>query len=88
MPSVPTAKVLAPGEGKTIKLFAVRFDDKVTSTDSGGALAALEEYFEELAPVLSAKAPPSEYDELAHRYGLTIQNDWSEELEGTYGVTL
>jgi quercetin dioxygenase-like cupin family protein len=42
MPSVPTAKVLAPGEGKTIKLFAVRFDDKVTSADSGGALAALE----------------------------------------------
>ena len=48
----------------------------------------LEDYFEELAPVLSAKAPPSEYDELAHRYGLTIQNDWIEELEGTYGVKL
>jgi hypothetical protein len=48
----------------------------------------LEDYFEELAPVLSAKAPPSESDELAHRYGLTIQNDWIEELEGTYGVKL
>jgi hypothetical protein len=38
--------------------------------------------------VLSAKAPPSEYDALAHRYGLTIQNDWIEELERTYGVKL
>jgi quercetin dioxygenase-like cupin family protein len=42
MPSVPTAKVLAPGEGKAIMLFAVRFDYKVTSADAGGALAALE----------------------------------------------
>jgi quercetin dioxygenase-like cupin family protein len=42
MPSVPTAKVLAPGEGKTIMLYAVRFDYKVTSVDSGGVLAALE----------------------------------------------
>jgi hypothetical protein len=38
--------------------------------------------------VLRAKAPPSEYDALAHRYGLTIQNDWIEELERTYGVKL
>ncbi|MDF2743837.1 MAG: Cupin domain protein [Actinomycetia bacterium] len=163
MPSVPTAKVLAPGEGKTIMLFAVRFDYKVTSADAGGALAALEvtippktlikphnhsredeftvvlagtvgarvgdevveaeagasmvkprgvphamwnvgaeparvlevlapggleDYFEELAPALRAKAPPSEYDALAHRYGLTIQNDWIEELERAYGVKL
>jgi quercetin dioxygenase-like cupin family protein len=163
MPSVPTAKVLAPGEGKTIMLFAVRFDYKVTGADSGGVLAALEvtippktlikphnhsredeftvvlagtvgarvgdevveaeagasmvklrgiphamwnvgaeaarvlevlspggleDYFEELSPVLRAKAPPSEYDALAHRYGLAIQNDWIEELERTYGVKL
>jgi hypothetical protein len=70
MPSVPTAKVLAPGEGKTIMLYGVRFD------------------FEELAPVLGDKAPPSEYDALAERYGLTIENDWIEELEATYGVKL
>jgi hypothetical protein len=38
--------------------------------------------------VLRAKAPPSGYDALAHRYGLTIQNDWIEELERTYGVKL
>jgi quercetin dioxygenase-like cupin family protein len=163
MPSLPTAKVLAPGEGKTIMLFAVRFDYKVTSADSGGALAALEvtipprilvkphnhsredeftvvlagavgarvgdevveagagasmvkprgiphamwnagdeparvlevltpggleAYFEELAPVLRDKAPPATYDALAHRYGLTIEDDWVEGLERTYGVKL
>ena len=156
-------KATAPGEGKTIMLFAVRFDYKVTSADSGGDLAALEvtipprtlvkphnhsredeftvvldgtvmarvgdqvveagagaslvkprgtphamwntgpeparvlevlspggleDYFEELAPVLRDKAPPATYDALAERYGLTIQNDWIEELERTYGVKL
>jgi quercetin dioxygenase-like cupin family protein len=35
-------KATVPGEGKTIMLFAVRFDYKVTSADSGGDLAALE----------------------------------------------
>jgi quercetin dioxygenase-like cupin family protein len=163
MSTAPTAKLVAPGQGKTIMLFAVRFDYKVTGDDSGGALAALEvtipprtlvkphnhsredeytvvlagtvgarvgdrvletgpgaslvkprgtphamwnagtepatvleilspggleRYFEELAPVLRDKAPPSEYDALAERYGLTIQNDWIEELERTYGVKL
>jgi quercetin dioxygenase-like cupin family protein len=163
MATAPAAKLVEPGQGKTIMLFAVRFDYKVTSADSGGALAALEvtipprtlvkphnhsredeftvvlagtvgarvgdrmveagagasmvkprgtphamwnlgpeparvlevvspggleDYFEELAPVLRAKAPPSEYDALAERYGLTIQNDWIEELERTYKVKL
>jgi quercetin dioxygenase-like cupin family protein len=163
MSTAPTAKVVAPGEARTIMLFAVRFDYKVTGADSGGALAALEvtipprtlikphnhsredeytvvlagtvgarvgdrvletgagsslvkprgtphamwntgaeparvleilspagleDYFEELAPVLRDKAPPAEYDALAERYGLTIQSDWIEELERTYGVRL
>jgi hypothetical protein len=44
--------------------------------------------FEELAPVLRERRPPAEYDALAERYGLTIQNDWIEELEQTYGVKL
>jgi quercetin dioxygenase-like cupin family protein len=163
MATAPAAKLVEPGQGKTIMLFAVRFDYKVTSADSGGPLAALEvtipprtlvkshnhsredeftvvlagtvgarvgdrvveagagasmvkprgtphamwnlgpeparvlevvspggleDYFEELAPVLRAKAPPSEYDALAERYGLTIQNDWIEELERTYKVKL
>jgi quercetin dioxygenase-like cupin family protein len=42
MSPVPSPKVTAPGQGKSIKLFAVRFDYKVTSADSGGDLAALE----------------------------------------------
>jgi quercetin dioxygenase-like cupin family protein len=156
-------KATAPDEGKTIMLFAVRFDYKVTSADSGGDLAALEvtipprtlvkphnhsredeftvvldgtvmarvgdqvveagagaslvkprgtphamwnigpeparvlevlspggleDYFEELAPVLRDKAPAATYDALAARYGVTIQNDWIEEIERTYGVKL
>ena len=159
MSTAPVARLVEPGQGKTIMLFAVRFDYKVTSADSGGALSALEvtippktlvkphnhsredeftvvlagtvgdrvveagpgasmvkprgiphamwnpgpepaavlevlspggleRYFEELAPVLRDKAPPSEYDALAERYGLTIENGWIEELERTYGVKL
>jgi quercetin dioxygenase-like cupin family protein len=163
MSTAPVAKLVEPGQGKTIMLFTVRFDYKVTSADSGGALSALEvtippktlvkphnhsredeftvvlagtvgarvgdrvvdagpgasmvkprgiphamwnpgpepatvlevlspggleRYFEELAPVLRDKAPPSDYDALAERYGLTIENGWIEELERTYGVKL
>ena len=50
--------------------------------------AGLEDYFEELAPVLRDHAPRAEYDAVAKRYGLTIQDDWIEELERTYGVKL
>ena len=163
MSTTPTAKVVPPGAGRRVMLFAVRFDYMVTSADSGGALAALEvtippktlvkphnhsredeytvvldgtvgarvgdrvveagagasmvkprgiphamwnagaeparvlevlspggleEYFEELAPGLRAKIPPAEYDALAERYGLTIVNEWIEELERTYGVKM
>jgi quercetin dioxygenase-like cupin family protein len=163
MSTAPTAKLVPPGEGRRVLLFAVQFDYKVTSADSGGALAALEvtipprtlvkphnhsredeytvvldgtvgarvgdrvveaaagasmakprgiphamwnagpeparvlevlspggleEYFEELAPALRAKIPPAEYDALAARYGLTIVNEWIEELERTYGVKM
>jgi hypothetical protein len=47
-------------------------------------------YFEELAPILRHEggAGPPEYYALAERYGITIQNDWIEELERTYGVKL
>jgi hypothetical protein len=38
--------------------------------------------------VLRDKAPAATYDALATRYGLTIQNDWIEEIERTYGVKL
>jgi quercetin dioxygenase-like cupin family protein len=163
MSTAPAAKLVEPGQGKTIMLYAVRFDYKVTSADSGGALSALEvtippgtlvkphnhsredefthvlagtvgarvgdrvveagagasmvkprgiphamwntgpeparvlevvapggleDYFEELAPALRAKVPAATYDALAARYGLTIENDWIEELERTYKVKL
>jgi hypothetical protein len=52
------------------------------------APGGLEDYFEELAPALAARIPPAEYDALAARYGLTIENDWIEELERTYKVKL
>lgn len=48
----------------------------------------LERYFEELAPVLDDKAPPADYYALAERYGLTIRDDWIEELERAHGVKL
>ena len=50
--------------------------------------AGLEEYFEKLAPILAAHRPAAEYYQLAEDYGITIQDDWIEELERTYGVRL
>jgi quercetin dioxygenase-like cupin family protein len=164
-PSSLSPKLVAPGEGKTVELFRVRFDYKVESADSGGSLAVLEieipartlvkphnhsredefslvlagtvgfrigdrvqlahpgaalvkprgtphamwnsyhtparvleilspggleAYFEELPAVLAHQdgAGPREYYELAARYGITIQDDWIEELEQAYGVKL
>jgi quercetin dioxygenase-like cupin family protein len=162
MSTDPTAR-LVPAEDRTVMLYGVRFDYKVTSDDSGGGVAVLEvqipprtlvkphnhtredeysvvlagtvgarlgdrvleagtgdalvkprgtphamwnasdepatvleilspggleAYFEELAPVLRDKAPPGEYYDLAERYGLTIRDDWIEELERTYGIKL
>jgi hypothetical protein len=63
MATAPAAKLVEPGQGKTIMLFAVRFDYKVTGADSGGALAALEvvspggleDYFEELERTYQVK---------------------------------
>jgi hypothetical protein len=45
-------------------------------------------YFEELAPILTRHDPPEHYYALAERYGITIENDWIEELERTYGVKM
>jgi quercetin dioxygenase-like cupin family protein len=165
MPAAPTAKVLAPGEGKVVQLFGVRFGYKVESADSGGSLAVLEvqippgtlvkphnhtredefslvlagtvgvrigdevteagagaylvkprgtphamwnagsepvtvaellspagleEYFEALPPILAHEggAGAKEYHELAARYGITILDEWIEDLERTYNVKL
>jgi quercetin dioxygenase-like cupin family protein len=41
----------------------------------------LEDYFEELAPILAEHRTPPEYYQLAERYGITIQDDWIEDLE-------
>jgi quercetin dioxygenase-like cupin family protein len=156
-------KVIAPGGGKTVMLFGVRFSYKVEAADSGGTLAVmeveipahtlvkphnhtredefslvlegtvgvrvgdreltagagsylvkprhtphamwnatsevarvleilspagLEAYFEELAPVLAEHRPAAEYYQLAERYGITIADDWIEELERAHGVKL
>jgi quercetin dioxygenase-like cupin family protein len=156
-------KVVAPGEGKIVQLFGVRFSYKVVSGDCGGRLAVmeveipaatlvkphnharedefslvlsgtvgvrigdrvleagpgaylvkprgiphamwnaastparvteilspagLEGYFEELAPILVEHRTPPEYYELADSYGITIENDWVDDLERTYGVKL
>ena len=156
-------KLVAPGDGKTVMLFGVRFSYKVESSDCAGSLAVLEveipagtlvkphshshedefslvlsgtvgvrigdrvldagpgaylvkprgiphamwnidstpakvaeilspggleRYIEELAPILVEHRTPPEYYELADRYGITIQDDWVEELEQTYGVKL
>jgi len=48
----------------------------------------LEGYFEELAPILVQHRTPPLYYQLAANYGITIQNDWIEDLELTYGVKL
>ena len=156
-------KVVAPGEGKTVMLFGVRFSYKIESHDSAGKLAVLEveipahtlvkphnhtredefslvlegtvgvrvgdreltagpgsylvkprhtphamwnatnaparvieilapagleAYFEELAPILAEHRTAPEYYQLAEDYGITICDDWIEELERTHGVKL
>jgi quercetin dioxygenase-like cupin family protein len=50
--------------------------------------AGLEGYFEALAPLLARHDPPDKYYGLAQEYGLTIEDDWIEDLERTYGVKL
>jgi hypothetical protein len=104
MSTVPAAKLVEPGQGKTIMLYAVRFDYRVTSADAGGALSALEVTIppgtwssRTTTPARTSSRwcwpgpwgpEPAEYDAPAERYGLTIQNDWIEELERTYKVKL
>ena len=50
----------------------------------------LERYFEEIAPVLREHGPEwtQRYDALAEAYGLTILDDWTDELKAKYGITL
>jgi quercetin dioxygenase-like cupin family protein len=50
----------------------------------------LERYFEEIEPVLREHGPEwtKRYAALAEAYGLTIHDDWSDELQAKYGITL
>ena len=50
----------------------------------------MERYFEEIEPVLRAHGPEwtQRYRALADEYGLTILDDWSDELQAKYGITL
>jgi quercetin dioxygenase-like cupin family protein len=50
----------------------------------------LERYFEELAPILREHGPEwtAKFYALAERYGLTILDDWSKELQARYSITL
>lgn len=50
----------------------------------------LERYFEQIAPVLMEHGPDwtSRYYALADEYGLTILDDWSDELKAKYDITL
>jgi quercetin dioxygenase-like cupin family protein len=50
----------------------------------------LEGYFEQIAPILREHGPDwtQRYYALAEQYGLTILDDWSDELKERYGITL
>ena len=50
----------------------------------------LERYFEEIAPVLREHGPEwtQRYEALAEAYGLTILDDWTDELTAKYGIAL
>lgn len=50
----------------------------------------LETYFEEIEPVLRKHGPEwtKRYAALAEAYGLTILDEWSDELQAKYGITL
>jgi quercetin dioxygenase-like cupin family protein len=51
--------------------------------------AGLEAYFTELEPILHEQPQWTErFYELATRFGLTILDDWSRELQERYGITL
>jgi len=50
----------------------------------------LEKYFQEIAPILREHGPEwtKRYNAAADAYGLDILNDWSDELQERYGITL
>jgi quercetin dioxygenase-like cupin family protein len=65
-------KVIAPGAGKTVMLFGVRFSYKVESADSGGTLAVME-----------VEIPAHT---LVKPHNHTREDEFSLVLEGTVGI--
>jgi quercetin dioxygenase-like cupin family protein len=72
MSSKPSPKLVEPGDGRTVQLFGVRFDYKVTSADSGGSLAMLE-----------IEIPPKT---LVKPHSHTREDEYTHVLAGTVGV--
>jgi mannose-6-phosphate isomerase-like protein (cupin superfamily) len=50
--------------------------------------AGFEQYFRELAPILTGGHTPEVYRGLAASYGITVLDDWTDEIVATYGVKL
>ncbi len=50
----------------------------------------IERYFEQIAPILLEHGPDwtKRYDALAQEYGLQILDDWADELQARYGISL
>lgn len=50
----------------------------------------IERYFEQIAPILTEQGPDwtERYYALAEKFGLTILDDWSNELKSRYNITL
>jgi quercetin dioxygenase-like cupin family protein len=72
MPTPPMPKLVAPGEGKTVTLFGVRFEYKVVTADSGGGLAMME-------VEIPAKT-------LVKPHNHSREDEYSLIIEGTVGV--
>ena len=47
-------------------------------------------FTKDIAPILKEHGPEwtAQYDAAAEEYGLEILNDWSNELQAKYGITL
>lgn len=50
--------------------------------------AGFERYFRDLAPILTGDHTSDVYRDLAASYGITVLDDWTDEIEATYGVKL
>jgi hypothetical protein len=74
MPTPSTAKLVAPGEAKTVELYGVRFDYRVDSAASGGTVAVLE-------VEIPAKT-------LVKPHNHSREDEYSLVLAGTVGVRL